>query len=152
MCNWVSYFDLVYFVVCHDDILIAVDSDPDAQLVIAKLRDLSQEHYKITLDAVSADGVDMLDMHIFKGASVGQTQRLSYMPFIKPTARHIPSSSESNHHEGVLQSWPVAEIRRMHDLSQSPDVFPRFRDLKISRFEQFGMPANIVSRCKSWVH
>ena len=92
----------------------------------------------------------MLDTYIFKRSCVSRSCRLSYKPYIKPSARHIPLGALSEHPGYVHRSWPVSEIRRMHSLSETREDFFAFRDLKIARFAKFGIPPSTISECMRW--
>ncbi len=77
----------------------------------------------------------MLDTFVFKGEGFELGGGfLSYRPYIKPTARHVPLSHHSLHSWSVHRSWPVSEIRRMHSLSMTSCQLEVFKVLKISRF------------------
>ena len=135
----------------HDDMLVAIDSPRNAKDLLAKLKVKSKDYYIVSLEDVSTVGVAMLDLFVFKSKDISLTCRMSFRPHIKASARHVPLSSESHHHRHVHLSWPISEVRRMHTLSNNDEeTFQLFKDFKISRFQQFGMPASILSKCKSW--
>jgi hypothetical protein len=50
----------------------------------------------------------------------------------------------------VGKSWPLSETRRMHDLSQDFPTFRFFRDLKLARFAQYGVPLETIAKCRKW--
>ena len=72
------------------------------------------------------------------------------MPFIKPTAKHIPLGPHSQHAGFVHRSWPVGEIQRMRKLSMHDHTFEEYRDLKIARFVQFSLSHEVVESCRNW--
>merc|ERR1711957_1061120 len=52
--------------------------------------------------------------------------------------------------KNVHKSWPVAEIKRMRDLSMHESDFIKFRQVKIDRFVEFGLDSSVVQACRDW--
>ena len=130
----------------HDDMLAVLDSTKNAEDLFTKLTQKSIGCYVGKLESVSLVGVAMLDLFEFKPADIDILGRLSFKPHIKSSARHVPLSSDSHHHKHVHVSWPVSEIRRMYHLSNNhTEACSLFKNLKILRFQQFGMLASILS-------
>ena len=134
----------------HDDMFMALKCEAEAVRVLHQITDLVFGSYTLKLDSISTNGVSMLDLFIYKRSNVSDTRRLSYKPYIKPTARHVPLSETSEHPMHVHRSWPLSEIQRMFDLSERAVDFEEFRQKKLTRFEEFGMPACILNKCKEW--
>ena len=95
-------------------------------------------------------GVQMLDIFIYKGDRFHSSGRLDWRPFIKPTSRSVPLTSSSMHSRHIHQSWPVAEISRMHQLSLHQSDFDFFKQIKIDRFVAFGLDEQVVRHCREW--
>ena len=68
----------------------------------------------------------------FKPEDVDVTRRLSWRPYIKPTANHVPLRASSNHSKGIHAAWPVTEVARMHRLSCTAQDFHVYRDIKLN--------------------
>ena len=75
---------------------------------------------------------------------------MGYRPFVKPTSRHLPLGSDSEHPFFIHRAWPLAEIRRMKCRSLAYRDFLIFRALKISRFEEVFLDSGVTAGCKSW--
>ena len=133
----------------HDDILWISKSKETGHQFFKRLADCAAKCYTIKLDETSARGVYMLDLFIFKAREGGRC-RLQYMPYVKPTANHIPLGQSSEHSVAIHRSWPPAEIQRMHGLSFHRYHFEEFRDLKCDRFRQFAFEKNVLLSCENW--
>ena len=141
---------LQLYVRYHDDILL-VCSDPDsAKCVLSEFCRLVNPHYRIDLEEVSNNGVAMLDLLVYKNCNVCSSNRLSYQPYIKPSARHVPLAPTIEQHSHVHLGWPISEVRRMWKLFENVDHFREFRQLKVDRFRRFGIPDHILARCLDW--
>ena len=134
----------------HDDIFMACKSTSDTKTVLAEFADLAVGNYRLEVEAVSNNGVQMLDIFIFKKSSIVSTRRLSYSPFVKPTSRHIPLGQSSAHAPFVHRSWPIGEMRRLHSLSQDAETFELFKSMKLSRFASFDISQGILEKCRAW--
>ena len=134
----------------HDDIFSVCSDTCSARNLIETIKCKASSNYVIKVERVSTQWVTMLDITIFKSDSFAVSGKFSWRPFIKPTARHIPLSSESAHPEFVHESWPLAEINRMHFLLQSQSDFVTYKELKIQRFQQFAMPPHIIDKCREF--
>ena len=121
----------------HDDILIALRNEEEAKFALSEICKYSGSSYKLELDHVSLNGVSMLDLFVFRSINVFESRRLSFKPFIKPSAQHIPLGSDSEQPRHVHTSWPISEISRMHRLSQHPQGFKEFKQRKLARFLEF---------------
>ena len=75
---------------------------------------------------------------------------LSFEPYIKPSARHVPLSSWSYHPEAVHRSWPVAEMVRMTRRSSTGNAGIRWREIKLLKFRRFFLKRCILSACAGW--
>ena len=103
--------------------------------------------YDLSLEAISQSEVDFLDLSIFRR---GHSRSLCFRPFVKPTARHIPLASHSEHPWRVHASWPIAEMARMRSRSMLTADFVRFSRLKLARFAETFLDRGIIQACKRW--
>ena len=76
---------------------------------------------------------------------------LEFSPYVKPTARHLPLSSDSCHTRSVHASWPVSECRRMFKRASCADLAKAWVAAKISRWRHHLLDERIVSRCERLV-
>jgi hypothetical protein len=134
----------------RDDLFFVVQKAKFVRPFVSELERRAKPCWKLVVDRVSLVAASMLDIWFFKGSNFSSTGVLSHTAFVKPTARHIPLGYRSAHPESVHASWPVAEMRRLHDLNSSCSGSLVSRTRKIRRFEQFFMRADILSKVVSW--
>ena len=106
--------------------------------------------YVVERDEFSMVGAAFLDAYVFKPDNFQFHGKLGWRPHIKPTARHVPLHVSSNHPMSVHEGWPIAEIRRMHRLSCTRQLFHMYRQAKIERFSWFFMPSSVTHSCMKW--
>jgi hypothetical protein len=128
----------------RDDVFAAIENPAAARIFIDKFRSLSAEFCEIKLEHTSLVSVKFLDMEIYKGPNGS----LLHRPYIKPTARHIPLSSDSVHPLSVHRSWPVAEVRRMRRRASDMSVGQDWGAFKIARFRHYLLDSRIIEACK----
>ena len=143
--------ELLAYTRYHDDILMVITSAKHAKRVFEKVQGSASKCYRVLIDEVSMVGVAMLDLFVYKGERFREYAGLDWRPYIKATSRHIPLSQHSAHLRSVHSSWPPAEISRMHMLSLHREDFEHFKQIKIRRFEQFGLDPKVLDRCRSWL-
>ena len=78
----------------RDDILLISIARPpwavnSASKYIGKLIDSAKEVYKLTVDTVSSDFADFLDMTIYKPRSHSWHNRRAVKPFVKKTCQRV---------------------------------------------------------------
>ena len=110
---------------------------------------LAKPAYTLEIDGVDDDSVVMLDIEIYKSQR-GANWILRHKPYVKPTARHIPLGSDSYHPRSVHQSWPRAEMLRLHKRASLPQQSLLFRLAKITRFAYFGLDEQALDKCLDW--
>lgn len=99
---------------------------------------------------VCVASISMLDVRFYKGPRFQTTGCLDYSPYIKESARHVPLSGLSCHPPSVHDSWPRAEIARMHRLAYHKSSFEFFIAWKIKRFRSFFMHERRIRSCLDW--
>lgn len=102
------------------------------------------------MEQVSTSGVDMLDLHVFKGPGWSVSGFLDYRPLIKTTSLGIPLSCDSAHHHAIHSSWTHAEIKRLRCRSSSLDDFNRAKSNFIDRLRRYGFHAHILDRLRDY--
>jgi len=132
----------------RDDILIIAKNPPCARRFVRGLEQAASSQYCIEVETVSMQGLPMLDTWIYRPETYDGS--LAWKPYIKPTARHVPLGSDSNHHMGIHRSWPITELQRMHKLSCDPRTSRGYRQEKLARFKHHFMPPSIIQLCESW--
>ncbi len=132
-----------------DDLITAVSSPQVGAVWRDALINGAAPVYEVQLESVSLVGCPMLDLLVFKHSTGGQTS-LRWKPFVKPTARHIPLSSSSCHSWRCHNSWPVAEVKRMHSRSVEHRHFLEARASKLDRFRSFFLQESIVAAAEAW--
>ena len=85
----------------HDDVIFAAKNSSCVTSLVEHFRVSASECYTITVDEISTSGVNMLDLHLYKGHRFGHSGHLDYKPYIKATARHIPLSQHSSHSPSI---------------------------------------------------
>ncbi|MFM7989012.1 MAG: hypothetical protein ACKPKO_57835 [Candidatus Fonsibacter sp.] len=98
--------------------------------------------YGVKMEQVSTSGVDMLDIHVFKGPGWSVSGFLDYRPLIKTTSLGIPLSCDSAHHHAIHSSWTHAEIKRLRCRSSSLDDFNRAKKQLHRRIEKVWIPCS----------
>jgi len=133
----------------RDDIFFIADSMGEALAFKDELIRLSAPMFVVELEKVSPTYAEMLDLMTIKRERNGY-YFLDWEPFVKPTARHIPLSPTSLHPKGVHNSWPISEVRRMHNRCRDIKHFPEHRDYMIDRFSWFFLDPQTIKRCSEW--
>jgi hypothetical protein len=54
------------------------------------------------------------------------------------------------HPAAVHRSWPIAEVRRMHERSQTHSDFDKFKGMNIERWQRVFMPKVVLERRRLW--
>ena len=137
---------LVAYTRYADDIFFGAPTRAIAARLTRELIEAVSLFYEIVPDVVSEVSVPFLDLEIV--VEPGRT--LSYRPFIKSTARHLPLSYTSNHPSFQHMCWPRAEISRMFERSACMTDFEKFAQLKVGRFRECLMESSILRACESW--
>ncbi len=127
----------------RDDIFVVARNREAANKALTVLQGRASKCWKVELQEVSSHSASMLDCRVFKGLGVVSCGRDDYSPYIKPTARHVPLDQSSAHTQCVHRSWPIGEIARMYSRSSRPAIFEYLRRVKIRRFEQFFIVADL---------
>ncbi len=133
----------------RDDLLAVVSDICHAPIFFTTIREKAASYCTIGQDAYSLRAVPFLDLMIFKSAPEGEGF-LSWRPFVKPTARHIPLSSESYHPASVHKSWPQAEMLRMTRRSADAATAASWRQAKLDRFKHFMLRPRVLQECAVW--
>jgi hypothetical protein len=134
----------------RDDILVVLANPKFCTGFFSKLISLASSMYEVERECFSLVSTTMLDLRVYKTAGSDGITRLRWKPYIKPTARHVPLTSDSCHPRSCHRAWPVAEIGRMHVRSCRATDFGVFRDLKIGRFARFFLSGDVLADCESW--
>lgn len=132
-----------------DDILMILPDEGVFDDIIALFKSKARPHFTIEVDAVSNHAVPMLDMLVRKRL-YGQDCKIVWRPYVKPTALHLPLHHESLHIPATHVSWPIAEMRRLHQLSTFSHEFEHARNLKLARWSQFFLHSCVLESCKQW--
>lgn len=91
--------------------------------------------WSFKIEEVSRHEVVMLDMQVLKGAWPDEEGKVAIItkPHFKPTARSIPLHPTSAHPPGV-KAWPIAEIKRIAELSTRKQDFVKAKFNMLLRF------------------
>ena len=117
-----------------DDNFICFATASKARKFIKYLHNIAQPHYELEVYGASLVSVEFLDIVVHK-IPKGFGAALSWTPYVKPTAVHLPLHHESQHPVHVHKSWIMSETRRMAARSRTWDVFHHHRLLKVNRWQ-----------------
>ena len=96
-----------------DDGLIIISGDFRSRKAFLNEFQRLAKPFEISIECMSRDSVDMLDVTLYKGARWRATGILDYKPYVKESSQWVPLSPESAHPPHVHTSWPVAQVRRL---------------------------------------
>ena len=129
----------------HDDILMIMKTPFDTRKIIGALRSKAYHRgYEIEIESSSMVGAPFLDIYVFKAAR-GQNGNMSWRPFVKDSAVHVPLSMSSAHPSHTHAAWPQNEIVRMNKRSRDVSDFIEFRRMKTEKFKNFYMPHELTN-------
>ena len=117
----------------------------DSQLV-----SLAAPMYTLAKESFSLVGCHMLDLFAYKHLCADGVHRIQWTPFVKPTFRHVPLTSDSCHSSACHRSWSLGEMARLHARSFYARHFEQFRAMKIERFAAFWLDPEVLSAGRSW--
>ena len=132
-----------------DDVLAVCTTELKALSFFDRFAAASSPHFRLEREKV-ASTVQFLDLEVFM-IRQGFRPRLSFRPFIKPSAKHIPLGSDSFHPRSIHRSWPLSEVKRMHARSDSLLDFRKFREIKLNRWKYFFMDPAVIATCSAWL-
>ena len=127
-----SEYGISLFLRYIDNLLFFVVGNP--QPLINKLKSFGC--YKTKLEEVSQDGVDFLDLRLFKGPGFELSGRFDYKPILRNKGRML--SPFSDHPLEVLQSWPRAYMQRLYERSSRIAYFLEARQHFINKLISCG--------------
>ena len=93
--------------------------------------------------------VQMLDVTLYKQRIADDTYSLQWRPFAKPTSQRIYLDRTSGHAPGILESWPVAEAKRLARRSSHISDFIIARNLLIQKLRAIETSPSVVERILS---
>ena len=118
-------------------------------MYLTELNRLLNPVYSVGIDLCSMREVPMLDISIFKDCKDG-VWSLSWKPYCKPTARHVPLHESSAHPVSIHSAWPVNEIQRAYKNSCRWSDFLSEKQRLISRFQKFFLHPRVIAACSAW--
>jgi hypothetical protein len=145
-----SELGLVRYLRFRDDLLAVVSDIPFAPRFFQRIREVASSYCVVGRDLFSLVSVPFLDLTVFKTAPERESSLLSWRPYIKPTARHVPLSTESLHPPSVHRSWPKAEMLRMTRRSATSAMAVSWRSHKLQRFQHFMLSPSVLQDCRTW--
>ena len=95
-----------------DDIMLAFDRGRELMLELMALYKEKARPFTITCESVSRTTVVTLDVRL----TVGQSGRMSYELYRKPTSQWSPLSVHSCHPHAIHASWPRGQVMRLRRL------------------------------------
>ena len=142
---------LVTYARFFDDILVVAEKS-DAIFVQSAITKRSLPHFIIELEAVSQVSVPMLDMTIRKvrKSPTDDFCTLTWRPYVKATALHLPLHHDSLHCPSIHVAWPLAEVQRLYRRSSLMCDFERARDQKLARWSRFFLHPHMLEQCRRW--
>ncbi len=135
----------------RDDIFVVLSDISLCPQFDKALVSLARPLYVVQKESYSLVGCCMLDLRITKTVCTDGVHRLRWMPYIKPTARHVPLTRSSCHSAKCHGSWPLAEISRMYSRSFNDRSFRMFKQIKIDRFSHFFLRPDVLQSCERWL-
>ena len=123
----------------RDDVFVVCKEPSSARKFIDGFVERSRAFCEVKLEKVSLVSVPFLDFRISKT----DEGYLEFSPHVKPTARHLPLSSDSRRPRSVHASWPAAECRRLFKRASCADLVAA----KISRWRHL-LDERTVRRCE----
>ena len=127
----------------RDDILIIYNSWPLFIAYLNRVKSMLRGVWTLECAAVSRQGVDFLDLHVFR-ASPGDTH-VSFKPFTKESNRAMPLTSYSCHPSACFQR-PLAHLCRLREHSSTVALFEEARFHFILRLLSGGYDAGVILR------
>ena len=95
-------------------------------------------HFKLKLEEVSSEMVQMLDTAVYV-----ENNSLQVMPQFKKTSLMRPLETSSAHSKGV-HAWPLARLRALTQTSSGPEDARLAHETYIRRFAEFLAPPEIL--------
>lgn len=128
----------------RDDILCALGRKHygKARFVARNLALDVKQIYSVSVDAVSKDSIDYLDV------SLTLVESPQYCLFRKPSGQKRPLSSASGHPPRVLASWPLGEVLRLWRRSSMRDQFQQEKERFIRHLREHYLAKGIIEAVK----
>ena len=142
-------FEIIEYVRFFDDILVIGCSEAGVRGFLAMLAQAARPQWELELDAVSCDGVVLLDTSV-QAQRHGDQWGVTWKAHTKPTARHLALHSDSLHTKSVHASWPIAEIQRMRARSRHHGDYKVAKDQKLQRFKNAMINAATLRECHNF--
>ena len=120
-----------------DDIFFVAEHR-DSGMEFFQLLQRRGRHFKLKLEDVSAELVQMLNTSVYV-----KNNSIHVMPHFKATSLMRPLEASSAHSKGV-HAWPLARLRALTFISSSTEDATRAHDTYIQRFAQFLTPPAIL--------
>ena len=111
-------FGIILYLRFKDDIFVVLEAEDSLVQVFLEEFQTRAGDFVLKLESDSSCSVEMLDLTIHKGARWSASGVLDTTVYIKPTARGMFLSSESNHAPSV-HSWPLERIKHFFKISSS---------------------------------
>ena len=134
----------------RDDVLAIMERASFARPWVDKIVSEASKFFILELEEVSTVGVAFLDLFVYRKVTPEGTCRISFSPYIKDTANHVPLGPGSLHHRSVHEHWPVMEVARMCRLSRARSTEQHFRERKIRRFRLFFLGDSTLRSCTNF--
>ena len=95
-------------------------------------------------------GAVFLDMEVYQGPNFAASGKFSWCPHFKPTGQRVHLNGTSAHQPTTHASWPIAEVRRIHERSSCVRSFELARSHLVCTFKNAFMDPEIVSKAVNW--
>jgi hypothetical protein len=132
----------------RDDVLVILDDITYTPAFKKAFIGRASKFCEVTVDSFSLIAANFLDFSVRKpkaGSGV-----VSFQPYVKSTARHIPLGSDSYHSWSTHRSWPLAECQRMFRRSSSQAIGRAWQESKVNHFRRFMLDPEVVLKCSRW--
>jgi hypothetical protein len=127
-----------------DDILVVYDPDNNSLERFMNLLRLKIRFFKLETSHRSSSSLPFLDVSLHVHSDSAKSW-LSFSPYIKPTAVHVPLSTASAHSMEALVGWQFSMLRRYYDLSSTREAFLSAREKMITRFREHFVPTFLIN-------
>ena len=94
----------------RDDVLIIARRGAALRTFFHGMSKRARGVYTIAFDNPSCQSIDYLDVTLFKHKNHLDGDSVSYKPYRKPTAVHVPLHRGSGHNPSVHDSWPSGDL------------------------------------------
>ena len=120
-----SKFGILYYGRFKDDGLLIVDCATMVSARLVAVMKLKSRFFRISVESVSWDECNMLDVTLYKGAGWQKTGHLDYRVHVKSTSIYQPLAATSAHPLHVHMNWPRAMIARFRRLCKCKSDYKR---------------------------